>query len=78
MKKLLLISTVILLTSCSALDMGKQHRIEKKELRGTYREQIRPIEESYCKDKKKLETKQALQFGVLVANKIRLLKEFFK
>lgn len=78
MKKILSILAILSLTACSAVDMGVRHRAEKKELRMEAREEIRPIEEKYNKDLKKLKGKQSLEFGVWLAGKGKALKDLFE
>ncbi|MGL5963684.1 MAG: hypothetical protein ACRCZ2_04740 [Fusobacteriaceae bacterium] len=79
MKKLLLIIAITSLTACSSLNqINTEHRAEKEALRSAYREQIRPIEENYKADNKKLKTKHSIEFGAYVIKKANLLKEFMK
>ncbi|MGL5962993.1 MAG: hypothetical protein ACRCZ2_01130 [Fusobacteriaceae bacterium] len=78
MKKITLILILTSLIGCSTIDMKKQHRAEKKVLRADYREQIKPLEEQFNKDLKKLKGKQTIQFGVLIADKFKSLANFFR
>lgn len=77
-KVIMLILATMLFNACTVLDMSRAHRQEKKELRMETREKIRPIEEEYNKELKKVKTRQSLEFGVLVAKKIKALKELLK
>ena len=72
-----LIFILMLFNACTVLDMSKAHRQERKELRMEAREEIRPIEEKYNKDLKKLKGKQSLEFGVWLASKGKALKDLF-
>lgn len=79
MKKLLIIAVVMSTTACSSLNqLNADHKAESKTLRASYRGQIRPIEENYKADNKKLKTKHSIEFGAYVIKKANLLKEFMK
>lgn len=78
-QKLLIVTTIaIVLQACSAIDLAKNHSQQDKALKSEYLSKIRAEKEIYKKEETKLEAKQSLEFGILVAHKLKLLREFFE
>lgn len=68
MKKIIFSLSLLGLVGCSSLNhLNTEHKAQKKELKLQQK-----------KETEKLKTKQSLEFGVYIAGKIKLLKEFFK